>query len=212
VRAARSSNDGQGYVSRAAFKLKQLDETYRFLRRGQVVVDLGAAPGGWTQVALEEKCAHVFALDMLPLHPAVRGDRLTFLQGDFLDQSVQQNIADVLSQKLTDPAQDRLPAVDVVLSDMMGNTTGNRLRDIAISTDLLHAALAFSRRALRASKDKSSTLIMKYFDSEEANEFKRDHLVRHFNRVISKKVAASRSESSEMYFICSDMKTAARIA
>lgn len=131
VRAREKAAIGQHgarYVSRSSFKLEQLNAAYRFLGRDKIVVDLGAAPGGWTQVALQAGCAHVFALDLLPLQPAViqQGSsdsrpRLTVLQGDFrqevMHQTLQNAIAGLHGHAEAPP--ERL-AVDVIVSDMMG--------------------------------------------------------------------------------------------
>ena len=103
VKARNTSGNDQGtqYVSRSAFKLEQLDKAYHFLGKGKNVVDLGASPGGWTQVALRSGCEHVFALDLLPLHPSIQqqasrtNSRLTALQGDFRSSDIQKKLEEM---------------------------------------------------------------------------------------------------------------------
>ena len=100
--------DGTGYVSRSAYKLVQLSTKYPFFQPGRVVVDLGAAPGGWSQAVLQQ-CpeARVYALDLLPLQTSLHN--LTFMRGDFRDMQVRTSLSSLIGQD-----------VDVVLSDMMG--------------------------------------------------------------------------------------------
>lgn len=99
--------DGTGYVSRSAYKLVQLSTKYPFFQPGRVVVDLGAAPGGWSQAVLQQ-CpkARVYALDLLPLQTSL--PNLTFMRGDFRDTQVRTSLSSLIGQD-----------VDVVLSDMM---------------------------------------------------------------------------------------------
>lgn len=151
------------YASRSAFKLEQLDAQFKFLSPGRVVVDLGAAPGGWTQVAAKktlrgkpsinklESGGTVFALDRLPM-AEVPG--ATSIQGDFLDTTVQAQLAQLVRDRLSRPKDRTQPeervesvekihnarVVDVVLSDMMANTSGNMIRDSEASLDLCRAA------------------------------------------------------------------------
>jgi len=124
---ARQKNDSfvrerleKNYVSRSAFKLIQLNNSYRFLKKAKTVVDLGASPGGWTQVALEKmgnKQSRVFALDLLDLDNQVKmssggSERLSFIKGDFTASMVQD--------ELHTSVQGSDTTIDVVLSDMMG--------------------------------------------------------------------------------------------
>ncbi|PWN37640.1 23S ribosomal RNA methyltransferase [Meira miltonrushii] len=212
VKARNTSGNDHGtqYVSRSAFKLEQLNKAYRFLGKGKIVVDLGASPGGWTQVALRAGCEHVFALDLLPLHSSIQQQasrtnaRLTALQGDFRSSEIQTKLEEIIGK-----GGER--KVDVIMSDMMANTSGNPIRDSVASLDLIHSAFSFAKSMLKRSDTKSSendssVLIMKYFEGPDAQEFKKQYLQPNFSRIVNKKVAASRSESSEMYFICFDLK------
>ncbi|UZJ54408.1 hypothetical protein CBS101457_003728 [Exobasidium rhododendri] len=202
VRSRIESN----YVSRSAFKLTQLNESYRFLRKAKTVVDLGASPGGWTQVALEKMGSNkgrVFSLDLLDLDNQVRtsssskggSERLSFIKGDFTTLAVQDELYDLLRE-----SDDT--TIDVVLSDMMANTSGNSIRDNQASLDLIEAAFEFAKRVL----DPKGWFVVKYFDSPEAQAFRKDRLQAYFEKVQAKKVAASRKESSEMYWICRGLK------
>lgn len=118
VKAAKS----QQYRARSAFKLLQLNEKYRILRRGQVIVDCGAAPGGWTQVAVEmvQKKGTVIAVDLLPMDPVPGA---TVIQGNFLRSKTQAAIKAALEDK----------CVDVVCSDMAPSFSGNHIADHARS-------------------------------------------------------------------------------
>jgi 23S rRNA (uridine2552-2'-O)-methyltransferase len=112
----------ENYVSRSAYKLLQLDGALRFLKKAKNVVDLGASPGGWTQVVMEAmraKRCNVFALDLLDLSPLVKmtnvDGNLVFVKGDFTSKAVQDELQEALTQRSESNA-----TVDVVLSDMMG--------------------------------------------------------------------------------------------
>ncbi len=119
----------QGWRSRAAFKLAELDERFRLIRRGSLVVDLGAAPGGWTQVAAQ-RGARVVGVDLLEVDP-VSGALL--LQGDFTESEVQEQLIAALGGK-----------ADLVLSDMAPNTTGHGATDHLRIMALADAALEFA--------------------------------------------------------------------
>jgi 23S rRNA (uridine2552-2'-O)-methyltransferase len=106
----RRTSDGSTFVSRSAFKLVELDKIHRFLRQGARIVDLGAAPGGWTQVASAAQSAQVIAVDLLDLTPSVTTlPAVRSFKGDFLDPSVQAKVRDALEGE----------QADVVLSDMV---------------------------------------------------------------------------------------------
>ena len=193
-------------MSRSSYKLVQLLQKYTLVQPGRIVVDLGAAPGGWSQAVLQQcRTAHVYALDLLPmqiLHP-----RITALQGDFTDASVREHLAHLITQ--TSSSHDG--KVDVVLSDMMANTSGNPVRDSQASLDLCTAAFEFCTSMLRptpgpakteADRQLLSAFVCKYFMSQEADEFRHEVLERHFSFVRSEKMKASRSESREQYWVC----------
>lgn len=174
-----------GFRSRAAYKLQEIDDKHRFLKQGMVVVDLGAAPGGWSQIAAKrvgalEGKGKVVAIDLLEM-PELPG--VTFTQMDFLD----------------DKAPDKLRAmvgggVDVVMSDMAANTTGHRKTDQLRILGLVEGAAAFASDVLNP----GGTFVAKVFqsgaDADLLAQLKRD-----FSSVKHVKPAASRQDSSERY-------------
>ena len=181
VRRARS----RGYRSRAAYKLLEIQQRDRILRPGMTVVDLGAAPGGWSQVAAEiaGDSGRVIALDVLPMTPL---PRVTVIEGDFTESSVLEQLEGALGQ-----AQ-----VDLVMSDMAPNMSGIRVADQARSMALAELALDF---ALRASKPGGS-LLMKVFQGAGIDEL-RAELKRSFARLQTRKPDASRTRSRELYWL-----------
>lgn len=131
-----NGGEADTYRSRSAFKLVSLAQRYpSLLGRGKVVVDLGAAPGGWSQVAVN-KGAKVVAVDLNDIEPILKVD---FLRGNFLDEDVQKRVRELTGGK----------GVDTVLSDMMASMAGVRDRDVAASLDLVSAATAFGIQTLK---------------------------------------------------------------
>jgi 23S rRNA (uridine2552-2'-O)-methyltransferase len=167
----------QGYRSRAAFKLLELDERESFLRPGATVIDLGAAPGGWSQVAAQKvgRGGKVIAIDILEMAP-ISG--VTVLKGDFreaLPESVK---------------------ADVILSDVSPNLSGIANVDQARSLDLSLAAIELCRKALKP----DGVFVAKVFQGEAFDEF-RERLRAAFAKVKVIKPAASRGESRETYAV-----------
>lgn len=175
----------EGYRSRAAYKLLELQEKDRLIKPGQVVVDLGAAPGGWSQVAgdLVGRSGKLFAMDILPMDPLPNVD---FLQGDFREQAV----LDALLARLEGRP------IDLVISDMAPNVTGNAAVDLPRSMYLCELAVDFARQVLRP----GGGLVMKVFQGEGFDELFRD--VRDsFGKVVTRKPKASRPKSREVYLV-----------
>jgi len=174
-----------GYRSRAAFKLLEIEARDRLFARGQVVVDLGAAPGGWSQVAAEKvgPGGRVIALDVLEMAP-VTG--VTFIQGDF---TTEPTLA-ALERELGGVA------VDVVLSDMAPNVSGIAATDQARSLALCELAVAFALEHLKS----GGALLMKCFQGAGFPELLAQ-MRREFATVASRKPDASRDRSSEMYLL-----------
>ena len=174
-----------GYRSRAAFKLLEIEARDRLFARGQVVVDLGAAPGGWSQVAAEKvgPGGRVIALDVLEMAP-VTG--VTFIQGDF---TTEPTLA-ALERELGDVA------VDVVLSDMAPNVSGIAATDQARSLALCELAVAFALEHLKS----GGALLMKGFQGAGFPELLAQMRCE-FATVASRKPDASRDRSSEMYLL-----------
>lgn len=175
----------EGYRSRAAFKLLEIDERDHLLKPGQVVVDLGAAPGSWTQVAVHKAGAkgRVIALDLLPVEPM---PGMEFIQGDFTEDAILAEL-----ETLLDGA-----AVDVVLSDMAPNMSGIELTDQARSIYLAELALDFAARHLKP----GGKFLVKTFQGPGFMEF-RAEAQRHFTTVQVRKPKASRDRSAEVYVL-----------
>jgi 23S rRNA (uridine2552-2'-O)-methyltransferase len=192
----------QGYRSRAAFKLLEIDQKDRLLRPGSVVVDLGAAPGSWSQVAVERLGGvrpdgtlngTVIALDILPME-AIPG--VTFIQGDFREDEVMQALADAMQGR----------KADVVLSDMAPNLSGISAADAARSQHLWELALDFASQHLKP----DGYLLTKTFHGSGHSQFVA-LLKRHFVRVLERKPAASRQESAETYLLAQKLKAPAAV-
>ncbi|KAE8375806.1 FtsJ-like methyltransferase-domain-containing protein [Aspergillus bertholletiae] len=212
----------QGLKSRAAFKLIQIDAKYRIFRNGQTVVDLGYAPGSWSQVAVNRTGPNgrVLGVDIIPAQP-LKG--VSTIQGNFLDPSIQAYVQDFLhdptraqqhrpgiiphvdqshetseldvdTKNPTDNCDKR--TVDVVLSDMMMNTSGMCFRDHAGSMDLCRAALQFSFEVLKA----GGHFVCKFYQGAEDKDLEKQ-LKQLFQKVHRLKPESSRNESKEAYFI-----------
>lgn len=182
----------RGYRSRAAFKLMQLDETFRLLAPGRRVVDLGAAPGGWTQVAVERvrpghTAGEVVGLDILPMDPVAGA---TLFQADFLDPAAPER----LKAALGGPA-------DLVLSDMAAPTTGHRQTDHLRITGLAEAAFAFAEEVLAP----GGAFVCKLFQGGAEKDLL-DRLKRAFATVRHAKPPASRADSSETYIVATGFR------
>lgn len=175
----------EGYRSRAVYKLLEIDEKDRLLRPGMTVVDLGAAPGGWSQLAarLVGGQGAVVALDLLPMEPM---PGVEFVEGDFREVAVLERLLDVLGGR----------PVDLVLSDMAPNASGIKAVDQPRGMYLAELALDFSRRCLRPSGD----FLVKVFQGEGFDAFLKD-LRAAFVSIASRKPRASRARSAEQYLL-----------
>jgi 23S rRNA (uridine2552-2'-O)-methyltransferase len=176
---------GRGLRSRAAFKLEELDAAEKLIFPGAVVVDLGAAPGGWSQYVARKLAGNgrVYALDLLPMD-AIAG--VTFLQGDFREQSVLDALLAELGGR----------RVDLVLSDMAPNITGVDVVDQARAADLEALALDFALQVLGP----RGVLVMKVFQGAGFQELL-GRARRAFRGVRMRKPRASRQRSSETYLV-----------
>lgn len=187
VRRAQSRR----YRSRALFKLEAIQARDRILGPGMTVVDLGAAPGGWSQYAVEQvgPKGRVFAVDILPMDP-VPG--VTFLQGDFSSDETWQALRDSLGDQ----------SVDVVLSDMAPNMSGNRSVDQPRAMALAELALEAAEQLLRP----GGCFLTKLFQGEGFEAFQKQ-LRQEFSRVVARKPKASRARSREVYLLAQDFKS-----
>ncbi|GIX08596.1 RlmE family RNA methyltransferase [Elioraea sp.] len=178
VRAAQAA----GYRSRAAFKLIELDDRFRLLRRGARVLDLGAAPGGWTQVAVERAGPDVVAVDLLPIEPIAGA---TVLRGDLTDPAVAEAAVAALGGK-----------ADVVLSDMAPNTTGHAATDHLRIMALAEVATDVALQVLAP----GGAFVCKVFQGGSERAMLAA-LKRRFASVRHAKPPASRKESAETYVV-----------
>jgi 23S rRNA (uridine2552-2'-O)-methyltransferase len=175
----------EGYRSRAAYKLLEIQDRDRVLRPGQVVVDLGAAPGGWSQVAsrLVGPQGRVIALDLLEMEPLAGVD---LIQGDFRENEVLERLRHALGGR----------PVDLVISDMAPNVSGMAAVDQPRAMYLAELALDFAREVLAP----GGALVMKVFQGEGFDELLRA-LRGEFGRVVVRKPRASRPKSREVYLV-----------
>lgn len=180
----------EGYASRAAYKLLAIQEKDKIFKPGMMVVDLGAAPGGWSQVAMQSMNdrGHVIAIDLLPMDvPA----GVTFIQGDFNDQVI-------LDQLITELQGQR---VDVIISDMAPNLSGQKSVDLPKTIHLLELALDCADNILK----KNGTFLFKAFQGAGLEEFVKSVKTR-FSQVKYRKPAASRPESTEVYVLATGFR------
>lgn len=184
VRAAQQ----QGLRSRAAFKLIELDDRFRLLRRGARVLDLGAAPGGWSQVAVK-RGASVVGLDLLAMDPIPGA---AFLQGDFGEDGMQDRLRALLGGN-----------ADLVLSDMAPNTTGHNATDHVRIVALAEDAAMFAVDMLQ----QGGGFVAKVFQGGSERQLL-DMLKRQFAQVRHAKPQASRKESSELYVVATGFRGA----
>ncbi len=185
-----AQRDAQGYRSRAAFKLLEIARRDGLLKPGMWVLELGASPGGWSQVARQivGPAGRVVAVDLLPMEPLAG---VEFIQGDCRDPAIIERLRDLLGGR----------RVDLVMSDMAPNLTGIRSVDEAQSVSLAEVALAAADDFLRA----EGTLLLKMFQYQDAAHFVAG-LRQRFARVARRKPAASRAASAEFYVSASGFK------
>jgi 23S rRNA (uridine2552-2'-O)-methyltransferase len=178
-----------GYKSRAAFKLIELNKKFNFLKKNSNLLDIGSTPGGWSQVASKIiTTGKIIAVDITPMEKL---DNVIFLHNNFLEEKTQKNILNIFNTK-----------IDVVVSDMAENTTGNKSVDSIRTNNLCSEVINFSLKIL----DQKGTLVCKLFMGEDFLEVK-NLAKRNFKKVDFFKPESSRSESKETYIICSLLKT-----
>lgn len=173
-----------GYRSRAAFKILEINEKYKIIRPGDRVIDLGAAPGSWCQIALEivGPKGQVLALDLQEIDPLPSVD---FIQGDFLEEEIQKE----LREKLTGP-------VNVILSDMAASSTGHSQTDHWRIMALAENAFEFSKEILAPGGHFCAKVLMGGTEKELLQSLRK-----YFEKVAHFKPKSSRKDSSEMYVI-----------
>ncbi len=181
----------EGYRARAAYKLIEIDDKDRLIKPGMTIVDLGAAPGSWSQVAvqrLKSKGSHdisgkVIALDILDMTP-IAG--VTFIQGDFRDEAVLKQLQTAINKQ----------PVDLVIADMAPNISGVKDVDQAGAAYLTELALEFSKDWLKP----NGNFLVKVFIGAGFDEIVKTMRL-HFNKVMTRKPKASRDRSSEVYLL-----------
>lgn len=175
----------EGYRSRAVYKLQEIDDKDHLFTPGMTVIDLGAAPGGWSQyVARKYKNRiRIIATDILPMEPL---EQVEFLQGDFLEEQVMQQLLAMLG--------DDRPAL--VMSDMAPNMSGMGVVDIPRAMYMAELALDLACRVLQP----GGSLLVKVFQGEGFDAYIQS-VKQHFSRVIMRKPKASRSRSREIYML-----------
>jgi len=175
----------EGFRSRAAYKLKEIDEKETLIKPGMTVVDLGASPGGWSQYVTEKLQGKgtIFALDILPMDTL---PDVTFILGDFTEESVFQQLMDQLPHD----------KVDLILSDMAPNMSGNAAIDIPRAMYLAELAFDFAEKMLKP----GGTLFIKLFHGAGFDELVKTARSQ-FKKVVIRKPSASRSRSRETYML-----------
>lgn len=185
----------QGYHSRAAFKLKEINEKYRIVRPGMEVVDLGAAPGGWCQVIKEEMArggatlggGHIFALDKIWMEDI---EQVNFIKGDFTKDEVYEELLEKCPER-----------VDVVLSDMAPETSGHDGTDHIRIIGLVEMAVDFAYTVLK----EGGSFAAKIFQGGEEVAL-RNNLRKRFEKVVFFKPESSRKGSREIFIVCLNFK------
>ncbi|WP_097458941.1 23S rRNA (uridine(2552)-2'-O)-methyltransferase RlmE [Mangrovitalea sediminis] len=179
-------SQADGYRSRASYKLLEIDQRDRLFRPGQVVVDLGAAPGGWSQVAsqLVGDKGVVIASDILPMDPLAG---VSFVQGDFTEEAVLNELLDLLGDR----------RADIVISDMAPNMSGMAAVDIPRAMYLVELALDMARQVLAP----GGAFVAKVFQGEGFDALLSE-MKESFSSVSSRKPDASRARSREQYQVC----------
>jgi 23S rRNA (uridine2552-2'-O)-methyltransferase len=176
-----------GYRSRAAFKLSEIDDRFKLIRKGSLVVDLGCAPGGWVQIAQQRGAGKIVGIDLLPVDPLPPAE---LVQMDFTDPAAPALLIDLLGGK-----------PDLVLSDMAPNTVGHRETDHLRIVGLIEMGADFAVSVLKP----GGAFVAKAFQGGETAEIIA-RLKQHFTRVQNVKPKASRADSSEVFLVATGFK------
>ena len=177
----------EGYRSRAAYKIKEIDERHDLFKPGMRVVDLGAAPGGWSQVAVEKKCAKIAAIDLLEMDPI---EGVEFMQLDFMDDTAPDRLKEAIGGE-----------ADLVMSDIAPNTVGHHSTDHLRIMGLVEAAYDFAVEVLKPGGAFVAKVFQGGTESQLLNRMKRD-----FKTVKHVKPPSSRKESSEQFVLAQGFK------
>ncbi len=178
-----------GYRSRSAFKLLDLNNKFKFILQNTNLLDIGSSPGGWSQIASSIiKKGKIVSIDKKPMKNV---ENVTFLEKDFSKEESQLEIIEIFKKR-----------IDVVISDMAADTTGNKNLDCIRTNLLCSEVIYFSKKILK----ENGTLVAKLFMGEEFLEVKR-LAKKNFKKVQFYKPKSSRSESKETYIHCSTLNT-----
>jgi len=185
-----------GYRSRSAYKLIELNDKDRLIRPGMRIMDLGSAPGGWSQVAgkLVGRKGRILATDILPMDALANVD---FIQGDFTDEAIVQQLLGWLDGG----------KFDLIISDIAPNITGISMADQASSMYFLELALDTVVKTLKP----GANFVAKMFQGSGSDQYVKE-LRKHFEKVLIRKPAASRKESREVYLVAKGFKAQAAVA
>ena len=186
----------EGYRARAVYKLKEIDETEKLIKPGQIIVDLGCTPGSWSQYVRNKLSGSIgggingtiIGLDMLPMEPIAD---VHFIQGDFREQEVLEQLEQLVAGR----------KVDLVLSDMAPNLSGIAVADAARMMDIIDLAIDFSKQHMKP----SGSLLVKCFNGTGFNEIVQKFRLE-FKTVVQKKPKASRDKSSEIFLLGKTLK------
>ena len=179
----------KGYRSRSAFKLIELNEKFKFFKKGIKLLDVGAYPGGWCQVANQSvKNGKILGIDKKKL---IQIKDVKIIEGDFMNENTQKKILKFFNSK-----------IDVILSDMAPNTSGNKSLDTIRTNELCFSILEFSQNTL----DKNGTVISKLFMGEDFEEIK-TYAKKTFKKINFFKPNSSRDNSRETYIHCNRLNT-----
>tara|TARA_B100001741_G_scaffold139861_1_gene115366 strand:- start:249 stop:860 length:612 start_codon:yes stop_codon:yes gene_type:complete len=178
----------EGYRSRAVYKLQEINEKFKILKNGFSVIDLGAAPGGWSQFVIEKyKNCKLLSIDLKKIEPIGNSYQIV---GDFNDQSTKEKIINYFNKK-----------VDLVMSDMAVNTTGNKNLDSLVTGELCLEALRFSKDQLK----QDGSFVSKIFMGSTFNEIVGEAKLT-FKEINIFKPPSSRKESKESFIICRKLR------
>tara|TARA_B100000035_G_C20984504_1_gene547112 strand:+ start:774 stop:1385 length:612 start_codon:yes stop_codon:yes gene_type:complete len=178
----------EGYRSRAVYKLQEIEEKYNLIKNGMSVVDLGAAPGSWSEyISRKYKNSRLVSIDLKEMEPI---ENTIQIKGDFTDETNQKKILDHFKDK-----------IDLVVSDMAVNTTGNKNVDSLVTGELSMEAMHFSLKTLK----KNGVFISKIFMGSSFNEIV-ELAKKHFKVFHVYKPPSSRKESKESFIICKNLR------
>ncbi|PLX71518.1 MAG: RlmE family RNA methyltransferase [Denitrovibrio sp.] len=178
----------EGFKSRAAYKLLELNKKHALFRSGDTVLDIGCAPGGWVQVVLQQKKSIVVGVDLLEVMN-LEDTRFTFIQGDITEQATVEQVLEAA------------PVYDCVVSDAAPNTSGSKLLDHVNSVDLVRLIYSFTKKVLK----KGGNFTFKVFEGEDRSDLVKD-IKKDFDFCKMLRPEATRKKSFEMYIVLKGFK------